>query len=547
MKSAEVNAASIPPPKDAGQAAISVAMILGVFLLAVFGFAVDLTNIWFHRQAARAAADAACEAGAMDMLAQTSGMTLSSTGFTTGTSGDCVASPSATMCTYAALNGYNSAGLVAGTNSNKVSWSFPSSVPGATGTGSHPYLMVSVAENVHTYFMALANASNFLSLTTNCTCGVVDVKSAAPMMVLNPTIAGAFSYSGGGALDIVGGPQRGLQVNSSSATAIAWTASGIINLSAGGPNGTGSNVAIVGGPSTIPTNGSSTGYNGGTTGNWNSNVLAVSDPFGSVGVPASIKSAAPALGTTGAWVAYGVDGCPDHVNRAGQTNSYCREFSPGYYPSGLALPNNFSTVIFQPGIYYLNGSLNASGSSTLRVATPSGFQQTDGVMFYFLSGSLNFSGCTGCNNSSSSIDNVNTTALTCDGSAPAAGLGMPSTIGGNVLWGQCANSGTYWDAGGDTTDSRGTPGARGLLIFQDHANSTQPQFSGSGQLTFSGALYFHSTGYGDVLSLSGGSSSGTYVIGEIVTDQVNLSGSGTIKLALNPIPTTDMSKVSILQ
>ena len=47
-------------------------------------------------------------------------------------------------------------------------------------------------------------------------------------------------------LGIVGGPQRGLQVNSSSPTAINWIASGSINLSGGGPLNTGSDVAIVG-------------------------------------------------------------------------------------------------------------------------------------------------------------------------------------------------------------------------------------------------------------------------------------------------------------
>ena len=43
-------------------------LILGTFLLASVGFAVDLSSMWFHRQAAQSAADAACVAGAMDML-----------------------------------------------------------------------------------------------------------------------------------------------------------------------------------------------------------------------------------------------------------------------------------------------------------------------------------------------------------------------------------------------------------------------------------------------------------------------------------------------
>jgi hypothetical protein len=45
--------------------------------------------------------------------------------------------------------------------------------------------------------------------------------------------------------------------------------------------------------------------------------------------------------------------------------------------------------------------------------------------------------------------------------------------------------------------------------------------------------------------LSGGASSGAFILGEIISDQVNLSGSGVIKLALNPVATTNMSKVAI--
>ncbi|SRR5258708_7381208 len=53
---------------EGGQAAISVVLILGLFLVGILALAVDFTNIWFHRQAAGAAADAACQAGAMDLF-----------------------------------------------------------------------------------------------------------------------------------------------------------------------------------------------------------------------------------------------------------------------------------------------------------------------------------------------------------------------------------------------------------------------------------------------------------------------------------------------
>jgi len=531
---------------ESGQAAIFLLLILGLFLFAIFGFAVDLTNIWFHRQAAIAAADAACQAGALDMLAVNSGATLSSTGFTTGTASDCLGSPSATMCTYAAANGYSGSGLVAGTVSNAVSWTFPSTVSGVTaGNGTYSFLQLTIAENVKTYFISLLVASHVQRLNTVSTCGVTPIKAAAPMLILNPILAGAFNYSGGGKLVIVGGPQRGLQVNSSSALAVGWLPSGTIDLSAGGPNQTGSDVAVVGGPTSAPNLGV-TSYYGGTTGNWKSSVIPLSDPFSSVGVPTSILSLTPSTSTLGTWVAYGVDGCPDNTGSTGIPTHACKEFGPGYYPLGINLPlvmNNFSTAIFKPGIYYMGGSLIATGSNTLRIAKPSGYLQTDGIMLYFNGGTISISGCSGC--TSVGIDNVASTDLTCNGSAPMSALGMASSLSGNVLYGQCTVGGTYWDSGGDTTDSASVTGSRGLLIFQDHSNISIPALIGSGSIVFSGVLYFHSFTYLDLLSVSGGASTGTYVLGQIVADQVSLSGSGIIRLALSPSAVTPLPKVAI--
>jgi hypothetical protein len=541
----------LPESAESGQAAISLVLILGLFLLGVFGFAVDLTNIWFHRQTATAASDAACQAAALDMLSSAGGLPPPAPGFTAGTAGNCVSSSSATMCTYAKLNGYDGAGLNANAASNAVSWTFPASLPGVTaGAGTYPFLKLSISENIRTYFISLVNASHFQTINVTTTCGLALVNEAAPMIVLDPIDPSSFKYSGTGALDILGGPGRGLQVNSSSATAVGWTASAIIDLSAGGPNHTGSDVGIVGGPTTIPTNGSSSGFNGGTTGAWKSSVLPVPDPFSSVHAP-SLPANAPAP----KWVQYAVDGCPDHYNNVYVNNSLpnesCLEFYPGYYPSGMnlgSLMNNYATAIFAPGIYYLNGSLTIGGSEVVRMAAPAGSNPTQGLMFYFLTGSLNLSG----GSSSHVIDPVSPSSITCDGNPPISSLGIPLIgISGNVLVAQCTTRGTYYDSAGDTTDSAGTPGSpgsRGLLFFEAHANpAAQAAFGGSAGLAFSGTMYFHSTTAAspDVLSMSGAGTSGTFIVGEIVSDQVILSGSGTIKLALNPAATTSVSKVSI--
>lgn len=542
---------------ESGQVLISLLLMLALFLFAIVGFAVDLGNLWFHRQAVQSAADAACQAGAMDMSALAAGLTLSNMGFTPGTPGNCAADPGGTICFYANANGYNGTGLNSGA-SNSVAWAFPSSVPGATAPpssiSSYPFLNVTITENVRTHFLFTIQGSNYQQVAATCTCGLVQEKEAAPMVVLNPTASGAFTYTGGGSFNIIGGPQRALQVNSSSSTAIDCIPSGWINTSVGGPNGTGSDVAIVGGPSTAPTTCYGGGFNGGSTGTWHGGEFPIGDPYAGVGVPTSVKSIAPASGTSGISVSKapslstaGPDGCPD-------TKNPCIELSPGYYPNGIST-NGYQTYIFLPGIYYMGGSLNAGGSATLRMATPCNptcsslskttGQQTDGLMFYFYSGSVNISGCSGCTNAK--IIPVPSTALTCDGSAPSSSIGMPSNLNGNVLIGQCTANGTYWDVGGDTGDSQGSPGIRGLLMYQDHADSAAPQFTGSGSLSFSGALYFHSNSYSDVLTLNGGSSSGSFVIGEIVADMVSLTGSGAINLALNPVPSTELLKVGMLQ
>src|SRR6266567_2420497 len=107
---------------DRGQVTVFVLLVLGIFLLGFIGFAVDMTNLWFHRQTAQGATDAACQAGIMDLLEIDQGTTLPSPGpgFTPGTPFDCSGSAAATPCWYASHNGYNGVGLGA-TDSNDLS------------------------------------------------------------------------------------------------------------------------------------------------------------------------------------------------------------------------------------------------------------------------------------------------------------------------------------------------------------------------------------------------------------------------------------------
>lgn len=569
---------------ESGQAIISFTLLFAFLSLAGLALAIDFANLWFHRQNAQTAADAACQAGALDMLATTGGLQLNSMGFTPGTAGSCSSNPSATICAYAGFNGYTGAGGSGNSAWNTVSWTFPASVPGATAPPSSvvrtPYLKVTVLESVQTFFLSLFKASGYMQVQATCTCGLAQVKEAAPLVVLHPTMSGALRYSGGAIVRIVGGPQRSIQVNSTSATSVACSPSGYIDTSKAGPSATGGDIGVVStelaAQNGCASSGGYKGFTGGTTGNWRSSVLPVSDPYAGLAAPVSVKTAGTVPLTYNAtygnfqWVGYGIDGCPD-VNGEGAyagngVKTNCAEFGPGYYPNGLQMPDNYSTVIFLPGVYYINGSLSSGGSSTLRMALPcwssytSGYSsaacsptaktnhliysQGQGVFMYFTnSGTFSVSG----GQSGGKIDPVPASALTCDGSAPPASLGMPTTLAGNVLWAQCTAGGTYYDTAGDTTDSAGSPGARGILFFEDHADTKSPSLSGSGQLAYAGSLYFHSNSYSDVLSLSGGTGTGSFILGNVVADQVSVSGSGVIGMQLNAVPSTYMLKATTFQ
>jgi hypothetical protein len=125
-----------PADGEAGQASVYLILMMGIFLMAAVGFAVDLSSVWFHRQAAQSAADASCVAGAMDMLYLNKGTIASSPSFTPGTAGDCSSSSAAAICEYAGFNGYTATtsaaswGASTAAGAVAVNWSFPTSVIG---------------------------------------------------------------------------------------------------------------------------------------------------------------------------------------------------------------------------------------------------------------------------------------------------------------------------------------------------------------------------------------------------------------------------------
>jgi hypothetical protein len=91
------------------------------------------------------------------------------------------------------------------------------------------------------------------------------------------------------------------------------------------------------------------------------------------------------------------------------------------------------------------------------------------------------------------------------------------------------------------------------LFFQNRSASAQPSWGGGGQFLSSGFLYFHS-GVGSTcgtnttcLTLRGGSGSQSYTLGNIVTDELSLSGNPQINMLLNPAATFFVLSARLLQ
>jgi hypothetical protein len=503
--------------REAGQASVLLIVMLGTFLLGSLAFAVDLSGMWFHRQSAQTAADAACLAGAADLLAKAGGVTPPSPGFTAGTASDCAATPLASMCKYAKFNGYTGAGLSTTADSNSVSWTFPTSVAGVTAPASltNPFLKVLVTENVGTFFMGFFGKS-YQQVGASCTCGVVPIKSTPPLLILHPSSSSSLSGSSNAHIAIFGGPNRSIQVNSTDANAIG--SGTLIDTHLAGPVGAGGDVGIVGGPATM-VSGDILG-----TGSWVTPTLPIPDPYISVPTPTTPSGHSAPIS-----IAHGFDGCPDA--------SGCTEYFPGYYNSDISIS---STVVFKPGIYYMDCNVVLSGHSTVRVAYSGVPPMLNGVMFYFNTGSMQISGLSG----TAVVDSISSDWLKCDPSAPSP-AGVPTTLNGNILWSQCTSGGTYVGLG--SSDTLSGAGTRSLLMFNAHSNSVTPALSGNGQLLFSGVFYFHATDNSANWSLSGNGGSNTSLVGEIVTDKLTLAGNGTINMSLNPAATTNVLKVAILQ
>ena len=554
---------------ESGQAAVFLVLAMGIFLIGSMGFVVDGTNLWFHRQAAQTAADAACTAGAMDMLSVAAGADAQNwIGQSFDCSGKTDGSPNSGFppCQYAGFNGYNGSGLSASQAGTNVNVS-PATFSGITNDCdyshlicsvhdlgvSSPFLQVTVTDRVSTTFMhMIPGVGQTVDVKALAKCGLSNMLSAVPVLVLNPNADDVLTAGHPATLAITNGPLRSVQVNSVQSDAVDLSNLTIDLTNANDRNGGDFAVA---GRQTKPANVSS---------NWVNAAGVISDPFASIEAP-SVPPAAPASDFA----------CPESL---GISPGHCAHYYPGYYGADISIgaTTGPSTVaVFEPGLYYLDANLVAGPNSCLRSNTS---VNTEGVVFYFhgtstLLVSQNSGTASGGGGFNCQTTPVPISAIRCKPGGPNLLLNnLPSAgLTGNVLLAPC--EGTYTDVKGNpqplgdplgTADPAGEQ--RGVLFFHDRdsAPAPQPIWRAANSFGLVGNLYFHycksqsggtgsgancrSTAFSDVFRI--GSGSPAYVVGDIVVDQLRLGEpdlTSFITVTVNPYAQYYVLKASLLQ
>jgi hypothetical protein len=548
--------------KESGQALLLVLLVLAIFLLGSLAFAVDMGFLWWHRQTAQTSADAACVAGAMDLLVYNQSPNpsiLYPWVSTTGGSFDCKgqADPNVKAnpgpCQYAARNGYYSEGTVPG---NSVYVSFPKTLTGVATPPTAavvPFMRVDVLDHAQTFFWGLLSGETHADVRAFATCGAVQVNAPVPILVLAPTGAGTLNMNGGGGsgnnIKIIGGPPQSVQVDSSDPAAacvycLGGSASATVDLSQAGPNNNGADFGIWG-------DGSNQSFVTCGTGDpqcWKPGTTPIADPFATVTIPnktSLVQNPAPVTGVSG-------NGCGPIV--AGGT---CTQYKPGYYQNGISLKK--VGAIFDPGIYYIDDQdgkdtgLSVDDLSCVRPSTVAG-DGSFGTVFIFVNGAPlsvgSNSGAKCVTTFSTGSGGASGNGVFCPTLPPTLPLNLPASVTGNVFLAPCVSVGLN-QYGGDKIFGDNTQ--RGMLFFHgDHVpiakSVSQPTLAGGGSYAAGGVIYFHSTDYTDQFTLKGGSGTGSFAFGDIVVDNLQIGGGGGISMYLSPaLLSAGVMKATLLQ
>jgi hypothetical protein len=492
--------------EEEGQAVVMVALAMGIFLIGAVGLGVDGSMLYSQRQKAQMAADSAAQAAMMSIFDGTYGS--GSTAFTLSTF-TCGTTDAKTPCKYASMNGFGS------TASDTVTVSFPASsaAPGVALAGGYPanLVEVDVSRSVPTTLMRLLGPTA-TTIQATAIAAVVNVTAPIPILVVHPTMSGAFSTNGGVDVKICGGSHRSIEVNSSSTTASTTAGGGTVDLSKAGPpdpgdcsTGNGADFGVWGGPGTAPFT-----FLGGSTGKYLPAASWRPDPLANVSPPD--PTTLPTAPTPTA-LGNGVNGCPASPKKA------CMLYYPGIYTGGIDGKN--STPVFSPGIYYIQSTsgMACAANCDMYMATGVAADSTTGTSW-----------------AAGHMLVYNT--------GPSAN---PSNAGPINLG---ANGSIF------LTGSPSSSSYQGILFFQDRSSQAQAHsLGGGGALQLVGTIYLTNTratmlgtpSHFQSLSLQGNPSSSTTIQGEIIVDALSLGGNAGITMNLSSTAAYVVSEVALVQ
>jgi hypothetical protein len=459
-----------------------------VVSIGLVGLAMDGGAMYVTKEKAQAAADAAAQAGVMDMYRGTS-----PSGGTYGSHHTCITNDSWAPCWYAEKNGFSTGGF-----SDQVTIDFAG--PGVSGgktvawcqaTGvslsgdSVNLICVQVQRTLNTMLMPVFGY-NTSTVTARAIAAITITPSPVPILVTHPTLAGALSTHGTPNITICGGPQRSIQVNStgSGSASVSINSNTTIDLSRAGPsdpNGTCSGTGA-----DFANNGPAVSYSSwltpfGSTEHYVNPVSPLQDPLAGVSAPPVPSTVNPATIP----LANGQNGCPASPKKA------CVLFLPGEYTSGINVKNE--TAVFEPGIYYItSGGFSNDANGDIYMAT--GF--TD----------------------------------------PNTGTGWTGNILVYNTGGGAFNVGANSSA--NLVGSPANSAYKGILFFQDRSTTgvVANTLGGGGALSLQGTLYMNnsnptSSSY-ESISLSGHSGNITLIQGEIITNVLSMGGNASIQMDL---------------
>lgn len=519
---------------EEGQSIILVVLAMGIFLIGAVGLGFDGSHLYSERMRAQLAADSAAQAGILSLF---DGTDISGhSGYFPTTRFTCDSYPTSTPCKYASYGGFSS------TAGDTITVTFPTSAAGVTLSGSDPtnLIHVEISRDVPTTLMRLLGPTA-ATIKAVATAAIVDVNAPIPILITHPSLDKALLLAGTGSITICGGPSRSIQVNSGAGYVSGETGDAFAPQGSGG----GSVTIDLSHAGPLDTNGDCTLGTGADMGVWglgNSSSIAnvtlgsgkylakaspIQDPLSGVSPPDEpMSGGSPLLGTQTAMAAntsVGSITCPSSSAPQG-----CTLLTPGVFPNGIIF--NSTTVLVEPGIYYINGS-----------------QKVSGVWY-------DFSCTSGCNMQMTSGVTDTITGTGWDGTQAGGGalfyLTGPTT-GGNYGGVNIGSSGSVSLVG-----SKDSSRYEGMLFFEDHsAPALTHNLGGNGSMILNGTIYltnYLSTMTGDsthyqALTMGGTSGNNTRIRGEIIVGQLTLNGTPNITMNLNPNTNIIVRRVALVQ